>query len=89
MARVVRDKRTGKTRGYGFVSFANSKDFLLSLKQMNGKYVGNRPAKVTKSNWKERALDSEKNEYLPSDFKTNSKKETNKICPNFKYVNPY
>ena len=89
MARVVRDRRTGKTRGYGFVSFSNSKDFLSALKEMNGKYVGNRPVKVTKSSWKDRDLNSEKNAELPSDFKTNSKKETHKICPNFKYVNPY
>jgi hypothetical protein len=26
---------------------------------------------------------------LPSDFKTNSKKETNKIFTNYKYVHPY
>lgn len=32
MARVVRDKRTGKTRGYGFVSFAQPRDFLNALK---------------------------------------------------------
>lgn len=32
MARVVRDKRTGKSRGYGFVSFAQPRDFLNALK---------------------------------------------------------
>jgi len=32
MARVVRDRRTGKTRGYGFVSFLNPQDFLKALK---------------------------------------------------------
>lgn len=74
MAKVVRDKRTGKTRGYGFVSFSQPKDFLSSLKEMNGKYVGNRPVKITKSNWKDRDLSSERNKELPSDFKTNSQK---------------
>ncbi|KAJ6799237.1 RNA-binding protein 42 [Iris pallida] len=54
MARVVRDKRTGKTRGYGFVSFANPLDLAAALKEMNGKYVGNRPIKLRKSNWKDR-----------------------------------
>ncbi|XP_074292803.1 uncharacterized protein LOC141619684 [Silene latifolia] len=54
MARVVRDKRTGKTKGYGFVSFANPLDLAAALKEMNGKYVGNRPIKLRKSNWKER-----------------------------------
>lgn len=56
---------------------------------MNGQYIGNRPVKVTKSNWKDRELDSEKNKYLPSDFKANSGKETNKICSNFKYTSPF
>ncbi|CAK9205524.1 unnamed protein product [Sphagnum troendelagicum] len=64
MARVVRDKRTGKTKGYGFVSFANPSDLALALKEMNGKYVGNRPIKMRKSTWKDRtdaeALDKHK-----------------------------
>ncbi|KAF3785856.1 RNA-binding protein 42 [Nymphaea thermarum] len=54
MARVVRDKRTGKTRGYGFVSFSNPSDLAQAIKELNGKYVGNRPIKLRKSNWKER-----------------------------------
>ncbi|EPS60509.1 hypothetical protein M569_14292, partial [Genlisea aurea] len=54
MARVVRDKRTGKTKGYGFVSFSNAADLVAALKEMNGKYVGNRPIKLRKSTWKER-----------------------------------
>ncbi|CAN1176788.1 RNA-binding protein 42 [Linum perenne] len=54
MAKVVRDKRTGKTKGYGFVSFSNITDLAAALKEMNGKYVGNRPIKLRKSNWKER-----------------------------------
>lgn len=66
MARVVRDKRTGKTKGYGFVSFANPTDLAAALKEMNGKYVGNRPIKLRKSNWRERtdydALDRQKSQ---------------------------
>ncbi|KAG8048381.1 hypothetical protein GUJ93_ZPchr0008g13970 [Zizania palustris] len=65
MARVVRDKRTGKTKGYGFVSFSNPTDLAAAIKEMNGKYVGNRPIKLRKSNWKERtdvdALERQKN----------------------------
>ncbi|OVA02383.1 RNA recognition motif domain [Macleaya cordata] len=65
MARVVRDKRTGKTRGFGFVSFGNPLDLAAALKEMNGKYVGNRPIKLRKSSWKERtdmeALEKQKN----------------------------
>ncbi|KAG2646647.1 hypothetical protein PVAP13_2KG525000 [Panicum virgatum] len=62
---VVRDKRTGKTKGYGFVSFSNPTDLAAAIKEMNGKYVGNRPIKLRKSNWKERtdveALERQKN----------------------------
>ncbi|CAN6232507.1 unnamed protein product, partial [Urochloa humidicola] len=54
MARVIRDKWTGKTKGYGFVSFANASDLAAALKEMNGKYVGNRPIKLRKSTWKNR-----------------------------------
>lgn len=55
-ARVVRDKRSQKTKGYGFVSFLDPQDFLKALKEMNGKYIGNRPVKLTKSEWDERAF---------------------------------
>lgn len=89
MGKVVLDKRIGKSKGYGFVSFKDPKDFLNALKEMNNKYIGNRPVKVTKSNWKDRALESDKNKALPSDFQANKGKETNKICVNFKYVSPY
>lgn len=39
-ARVVRDKRTNKTKGYGFVSFKDPADFTKAMKEMNGKYKG-------------------------------------------------
>ncbi|CAI5962246.1 unnamed protein product [Closterium sp. NIES-65] len=55
---VVRDKTTGKTKGYGFVSFGEVMDCAAALKEMNGKYVGNRPIKLRKSSWQER-IDTE------------------------------
>ncbi|CAA3027113.1 RNA-binding 42-like [Olea europaea subsp. europaea] len=66
MARVVRDKWTGKTKGYGFVSFSNPADLAAALKEMNGNYVGNRPIKLRKSTWRERtdveAFERQKNQ---------------------------
>jgi len=53
-AKIIRDKRSGKTKGYGFVSFGDPADFAKALKEMNGKYIGNRPCKLRKSRWKER-----------------------------------
>ncbi|KAJ3056737.1 hypothetical protein HK097_004598 [Rhizophlyctis rosea] len=56
-ARVVRDKRTSKSKGYGFVSFKDPNEFVKALREMNGKYVGNRPIKLRKSTWDERNAD--------------------------------
>lgn len=55
--KVIRDKKNGKTRGYGFVSFRDSADFIKAMREMNGKYVGNRPIKLRKSNWTDRNID--------------------------------
>ncbi|XP_024544036.1 RNA-binding protein 42 [Selaginella moellendorffii] len=75
MARVVRDKRTGKTKGYGFVSFSSAADLAFAMKEMNGKYVGNRPIKLRKSTWKERtdyeALEKQKSFKRPKIVKKN------------------
>ncbi|KAL5701898.1 hypothetical protein ACHQM5_027182 [Ranunculus cassubicifolius] len=54
LAEWPENKRTGKTRGYGFVSFSNPSDLAAAIKEVNGKYVGNRPIKLRKSTWKER-----------------------------------
>ncbi len=51
---VVRDKRSNRTKGYGFVSFSHVDDFVKAMREMNGKYVGTRPIKLKKSNWQER-----------------------------------
>lgn len=56
-AKVVRDKRTNKTKGFGFVSFKDPQDFIRATKEMNGRYVGSRPIKLRKSSWRNRSLD--------------------------------
>merc|ERR1719422_647401 len=56
-AKVVRDRRTNKSKGFGFVSFKDPLDFARAMREMNGKYVGNRPIKLRKSQWQDRNLD--------------------------------
>ncbi|WYZ34866.1 hypothetical protein EsH8_I_001142 [Colletotrichum jinshuiense] len=49
-ARVIRDKRTAKSKGYGFVSFSDPDDFFQAAKEMNGKYIQSHPVTVRKAN---------------------------------------
>ncbi|KAJ1614606.1 RRM domain-containing protein [Cryptosporidium canis] len=68
--RVIRNKHTGKTRGYGFVSFTNPNDMLRAMKEMNRKYVGSRPITLKRSKWKDREIDSDKNKRFDEMTKT-------------------
>lgn len=54
--RVVSDRRSPRFRGYGFVSFARSEDYLRAMREMQGKYIGLRPCKLRRSTWKDRSL---------------------------------
>jgi len=47
-ARVIRDKLSSKAK-YGFVAFSDPEDFLKAWKEMDGKYVGNRPIRLKKA----------------------------------------
>lgn len=49
-ARVIRDSFTKKSKGYGFVSFADGREFLRALKEKQGAFIGDCPVQLRKSN---------------------------------------
>ena len=54
-AKVVRDKKTLKSKGFGFVSLLNVDDYIRAMREMQGKYVGNRPITLKRSDWQKKA----------------------------------
>lgn len=60
-AKVVRENRTQKSKGYGFISFKEPQDYARAIKDWDGKYLGSRPVKLRKSNWKDRSIEARKN----------------------------
>ena len=57
-AQVVRDKKTLKSEGYGFVSILGQDDYIKAMREMDGKDVGNRPIKLKRSEWVEKSENS-------------------------------
>ena len=57
-AKVVRDKRTLKSKGFGFVSLISQDDYIKAMREMQGKYVGNRPITLKKSDWVDKSRNS-------------------------------
>jgi len=51
-ARVMWDSNTGKSRGYGFVSFKDKGDAERALNSTNGEWLGSRPIRVNWANQK-------------------------------------
>jgi RNA recognition motif-containing protein len=47
MTKVVRDKNTKKSMGYGFVKFLIEADAMLAIEKMNGYGVGHKNLKVS------------------------------------------
>lgn len=50
--KVPMDPRTKENKGFGFVAFALSDDYLKAFKEMNGKYVGLRPVQLKRAEGK-------------------------------------
>lgn len=73
-AKVIRDKNTGKSKGYGFVSLLDVNDYISAMREMNGKYVGNRPIKIKRSTWKDRSILYSKSKIETVKFKKKKQK---------------
>jgi hypothetical protein len=58
--KVIRDRRTTKSKGYGFVSFKEADDYLKAFKEMQGKYIGSHPVLIKKSNTEIKKVDPKK-----------------------------
>ncbi|KAF2819579.1 RNA-binding domain-containing protein [Ophiobolus disseminans] len=48
-SRVVRDKKSTKSKSYGFVSFSDTDDYFRAFKEMNGKYIGSHPVTIKRA----------------------------------------
>ncbi|EAW99825.1 TIA1 cytotoxic granule-associated RNA binding protein, isoform CRA_c, partial [Homo sapiens] len=59
-ARVVKDMATGKSKGYGFVSFFNKWDAENAIQQMGGQWLGGRQIRT---NWATRKPPAPKSTY--------------------------
>ena len=57
MCKVIRDKKTEKGKGFGFVSLLECDDYIKAMREMDGKYVGNRPIKLMPSKWTDKSVE--------------------------------
>ena len=53
---MVRDRKTEKSKGFAFVSLTEKNDYIAAMKELDGKYVGNRPIKLKPSKWADKAV---------------------------------
>lgn len=48
-ARVIRDKRTTKSKGFGFVEFTDGEQGFKAAREMSGKYIGSHPVTIQRA----------------------------------------
>ncbi|KAH8602825.1 hypothetical protein B0O99DRAFT_467704, partial [Bisporella sp. PMI_857] len=62
-ARVIRDKRTTKSKAYGFVSFSDGDDYFQAARDMQGKYIGSHPVLIRRSTTEIKAVTPKDNRH--------------------------
>jgi RNA recognition motif-containing protein len=56
MARIIYDKANKTSKGYGFVSLLDPRECARAIREMDQSWLGSRPIKVKRSEWKDRDL---------------------------------
>jgi hypothetical protein len=80
-ARVVRDKKSTKSKSYGFVSFSNTDDYFRAFKEMNNKYIGSHPVTIKRATSEVKATlkkDDKHQNYGKHNKNKNNKNQTNR-----------
>lgn len=52
--KILMDRETGRSRGFGFVEMPNSGEANTAISQLNGKDVGGRPLRINEARPRER-----------------------------------
>ncbi|KAJ5125790.1 hypothetical protein N7526_007967 [Penicillium atrosanguineum] len=61
-ARVIREKRTQKSKGFGFVSFSDGDDYFSAAREMQGKYIGSHPILLRRATTEVKPVSNNKNQ---------------------------
>lgn len=85
-ARVMWDQKTGRSRGYGFVSFRNQQDAQSAINDLNGQWLGSRQIRcnwATKgaSNGEQQTSDSKNVADLTNNLTEDGKEKANEDAP--------
>ena len=48
--KLITDRETGRSRGFGFITFSESEDAVKAMEEMNGKSLDGRDLKVNEAN---------------------------------------
>ena len=55
-AKVIRNNKDGTSKGYAFVSLGDALECAKALREMDQTFIGQRPCRLKRSNWKDREL---------------------------------
>jgi len=73
-SRVVRDKKSTKSKSYGFVSFSDTDDYFRAFKEMNGKYIGSHPVTIKRATSEVKAVTKKDDKHQNHGKKRNDNK---------------